>query len=140
VISDEIVAIQLITRTITPYVVARHLNIDYFVSRKSSILHKTRFPAIEEVQQWDSEVFTVRDKLTRDEMTRDEMTPRQNDPRRNDPRRNDPRRNGCDEITRDEMPGDEMTRDEMTGDEITRSRELDNRTARGTTTNTLGAD
>jgi hypothetical protein len=36
----------------------------------------TRFPVIEEVQQWDSQIFTVRDK----------MTPRRNDPRRIDPR------------------------------------------------------
>jgi hypothetical protein len=69
------------------------------------ILHKTRFPAIEEVQQWDSEVFTVRDEMTRDEMTL----------RRNDPRRNDPRRNGCDEMTRDKMPGDEITRSRELG-------------------------
>jgi hypothetical protein len=31
-----------------------------------SISNKTRFPAIEEVQQWDSQDFTVRDKLIRD--------------------------------------------------------------------------
>jgi hypothetical protein len=35
----------------------------------------------EEVQQWDSQVFTVCDEMTRDEMTCDEITLRRNDPR-----------------------------------------------------------
>jgi hypothetical protein len=34
----------------------------------------TQFPAIEDIQQWDSQVFTVRDEMTRDDMTHDEMS------------------------------------------------------------------
>jgi hypothetical protein len=42
--------------------------------RRSSILHKTQIPAIEEVQQWDSQIFNGMRRIERDEMTGDKIT------------------------------------------------------------------